>query len=178
MATFRGRQICEGEPARGLVEYPCRVVEQIRRWLTGFGTLRSPAGLALAFGLPTLSLVLGLVLILVLPSDYFVRARPQGGLAGSHRPLRVLMFWAKNTAGVLLLLAGFVMALPLVPGPGLLVMLIGLGLVDFPGKRTLELRLLREQHVLSSVNRIRARFGKGPILSSESAGRSVVDSTP
>ena len=47
---------------------------------------------------------------------------------------------------------------------GVLFMLVGVGLVDFPGKRSLELRLLREPHVLSSVNKMRARFGKPPIL--------------
>jgi hypothetical protein len=43
-------------------------------------------------------------------------------------------------------------------------MLVGLGLVDFPGKRALERRLLRLPRVLASVNKLRARFGKPPIL--------------
>jgi hypothetical protein len=59
------------------------------------------------------------------------------------------------------------MALPLVPGPGVLFILLGLGFIDFPGKRSLERRLLRQPHVLSSVNKMRGRFGKPPILTED-----------
>jgi hypothetical protein len=51
-------------------------------------------------------------------------------------------------------------------------------LVDFPGKRSMELRLLREPHVLASVNRMRARFGKPPILTEDRHTQSVVNSGP
>jgi hypothetical protein len=78
---------------------------------------------------------------------------------------------AKNLLGSLMVLAGLVMSLPLVPGPGVLFVLIGLGLIDFPGKRALELRLLRQRHVLSSVNKVRARFGRPPLLTEEAPGR-------
>jgi hypothetical protein len=86
---------------------------------------------------------------------------------------RLVLLVTKNLVGVLVFLAGFVAALPLVPGPGVLFMLVGLGLVDLPGKRALELRLLRQRHVLQSVNRVRARFGRPPLLTGEdgSAGK-------
>jgi hypothetical protein len=56
------------------------------------------------------------------------------------------------------------LSLPLVPGPGALLMLLGLAVAEFPGKYRLELALIRLPHVLSSVNRLRARFGKPPLL--------------
>jgi len=59
-----------------------------------------------------------------------------------------------------------------------LFMLIGVGLMDFPGKRALELKLLRQRHVLLSVNRIRGRFGRAPLQTSESDAESVVDKGP
>jgi hypothetical protein len=123
--------------------------------------------LALALGVPLLSFAIGLLVIVGLPADYFVRPRSRGGFWQSHRVVRLSLLVAKNLAGVLLFLAGLVAALPLVPGPGILFMLIGLGLVDFPGKRTLELRLLRQRHVLDSVNRLRARFGRPALLTDE-----------
>jgi hypothetical protein len=102
-----------------------------------------------------------MLVVVGLPADYFVRTSesPKRG-----RALRLVLAAAKNILGVILFVVGFVMALPLVPGPGALFMLLGLGLVDFPGKRSLERRLLREPHLLASVNKMRARFGKPPLL--------------
>jgi len=54
-----------------------------------------------------------------------------------------------------------------ISGPGVLFILLGLGFIDFPGKRSLERRLLRQPHVLSSVNKMRGRFGKPPILTED-----------
>jgi hypothetical protein len=121
----------------------------------------------LAVCIPVLSFALGLAVILALPAEYFVRPSYTAGLWRSHRLLRLSLLIAKNLVGWLLFLVGVVLALPLVPGPGALFMLIGLGLVDFPGKRALERRLLRQRHVLHSVNRIRARFGRPPLQTGE-----------
>jgi hypothetical protein len=56
------------------------------------------------------------------------------------------------------------MALPLVPGPGLVFILIGLSLLDFPGKRSLERRLLAVPTVLRFLNEVRQRFRRPPLL--------------
>ena len=63
------------------------------------------------------------------------------------------------------------MLLPLVPGPGFLFILVGLGRVDFPGQRSLERRLLGLPRVLASLNRLRARFGRSPIRLDEDRGQ-------
>jgi len=42
--------------------------------------------------------------------------------------------------------------------------LIGLILMDIPGKRPLEARLIRRPAILSSVNKLRARYNKPPLL--------------
>ncbi len=136
----------------------------------------SPLAVALALTIPLISFLGGLAMILGLPADYFVRPRDR-----AHRPhgaYRGLLRILRNLAGCLVFVAGVVMALPLVPGPGVLFMLIGIGLVDFPGKRALELRLFRQRHVLHSVNRLRARFGRPPLETAESGGQSVVDNKP
>jgi hypothetical protein len=125
---------------------------------------------------PVVSFVAGLVVTLALPPDYFVRGRPSD--ARPRSPARLALWVARNLIGGLMFLAGLVMAVPLVPGPGVLFMLIGVGLVDFPGKRTLELKLMRQRHVLRSVNGIRARFGRAPLQTSESGSESVVDKGP
>jgi hypothetical protein len=133
---------------------------------------------AAGLGVFVLSLVAGLAVMVYLPPDYFVRGSARHGFWHSHPALRMTVLVTKNVLGVLVFVAGLVMALPLVPGPGVLLMLVGLGLVDFPGKRRLERRLLHLPHVLASVNRLRARFGKPAILTEETTPQSVVDSGP
>jgi len=138
------------------------VLEQIHHWLhehRAFGWMAIAAPVTFI-----LSLGAGFAVMILLPPDYFVRAPGRRGFWHSHPALRLVLLLTKNLTGVVVFLAGFVMALPLVPGPGVLFMLVGLGLVDFPGKRALERRLLRLPRVLASVNRLRARFGKPPIL--------------
>ncbi len=139
------------------------VFDLLRHWLHSYRALGWPAQLALGLGVPMVSFLAGLAVMIGLPSDFFVRPSGPRKAPRSQRALRWALAVAKNLLGVVLLLAGFIMALPLMPGPGVLFILVGLGLVDFPGKRALELRLLREPRVLSSVNKMRARFGRSPI---------------
>ena len=61
------------------------------------------------------------------------------------------------------MLVGLVLAIPGVPGQGLLMMLLGLVLMDIPHKRKWELRLLRLPAVHHGIDRLRARFGKPPL---------------
>ena len=74
---------------------------------------------------------------------------------------------AKNISGVVLVFAGILMSLPGVPGQGVLTILMGVMLLDFPGKRRLELKLVSRPKVLRTVNRIRARFDRPPLLLDE-----------
>jgi hypothetical protein len=72
-----------------------------------------------------------------LPQDYFAneRRRPLESLT-SHPVLRPVVLVLKNVLGVVLIVAGAVMLV--VPGQGLLTMVMGVLLVDFPGKYRLE----------------------------------------
>jgi hypothetical protein len=81
-----------------------------------------------------------------------------------HRVVRVTVRILKNALGWFMVPLGIFMALPLVPGPGLVFILIGISLLDFPGKRHLEERLLAYPPVLHAVNRMRQRFGRSPVL--------------
>jgi hypothetical protein len=146
------------------------VFDFIRHGVHHYRALGLPAQVALGLGVPSASFLVGMAVVVGLPADFFVRAPERRVFLQSHGVLRWTLVLAKNFLGTILFVAGFVMALPLVPGPGVLFMLVGLTLVDFPGKRSLELRLLREPHVLSSVNKMRQRFGKPPILTVVNSG--------
>jgi hypothetical protein len=109
---------------------------------------------------------LGLVsLILVkLPADYFCSHYDRQLWSGRAPALRIAAAIGKNVLGVLLIVLGIIMALPGVPGQGLLTILLGVMLVDFPGKDRLEQKLLQRPAIRNSIDKLRAKFGKPPLL--------------
>ncbi|MDQ2746076.1 MAG: PGPGW domain-containing protein, partial [Acidobacteriota bacterium] len=79
-----------------------------------------------------------------------------------HFSLRWAAFIVKNTVGFLLLIAGIIMIFT--PGPGVPTILLGLIMMDIPGKRPLEAKLINRPMVLSAVNDLRARYNKLPLV--------------
>ncbi len=67
----------------------------------------------------------------------------------------------KNIAGVFFLLMGIIMLIT--PGQGLLTILIGLLLMDFPGKRRFEIWLIRIPSIHRAINWIRKKGDKAPL---------------
>jgi hypothetical protein len=100
-------------------------------------------------------------LIVRIPADYFV-ARRRGG---DDRPARSRWRWTllilKNVFGVVLILAG--VAMLVLPGQGILAILVGLMCLDVPGKYGLELRLVRQRPVIGSINWVRRKAGRAPL---------------
>ena len=70
----------------------------------------------------------------------------------------------KNILGVFLVLLGIVLSLPGVPGQGILTILLGLIMLDIPGKRPLEAKIIQRPAVLAAVNKLRSRYGKPPLI--------------
>jgi Putative transmembrane protein (PGPGW) len=68
---------------------------------------------------------------------------------------------AKNMVGAIFLFAGFLMLF--LPGQGILTMLIGVTMLDFPGKRQLEAKMIGQPAVLNTINNMRQKFGKPPL---------------
>jgi hypothetical protein len=102
-------------------------------------------------------------LVVRIPEDYFVDPhRHISRLHRLHGAIWLLVVLLKNIVGVVVFLAG--VAMLVLPGQGLLTMLIGVLLVNFPGKYALERRLLSRPGVLRAVNWIRAKRGKRPLL--------------
>jgi hypothetical protein len=79
---------------------------------------------------------------------------------------------AKNVLGFILVVVGIMLSLPGVPGQGILTILIGIMLLDFPGKRELERRIVSCPGLFQAINALRRRFGKPPlVLDSEPKAR-------
>lgn len=108
---------------------------------------------------------LGIVsLILVkLPADHFSKSRKTKFWAGPRPAIHAAKVIGKNIAGVLLVALGIVLSLPGVPGQGLLTVLLGIMLLDFPGRHRLEQKLLSKPSIVNTINRLRERFGKPPL---------------
>ena len=73
-----------------------------------------------------------------LPRDYFHSSHAREFWTDKPAAVRWAGLVAKNLAGLLLVVLGIIMSLPGVPGQGLLTILLGLVLMDIPGKRPLE----------------------------------------
>lgn len=102
------------------------------------------------------------IILVRLPADYFDIRKPRPWMEEHHPILRVIGHLVKNLVGLVFVFAG--LAMLLLPGQGILTILIGLSLLEFPGKRRLEAKLVGQQTVLSTINKMRAKFGKPPLI--------------
>lgn len=118
------------------------------------------AGLAVA--LFAASLLATAAILVALPADHFARPRRPFRQPEGRTPLRWAAVIGKNLAGVAIVALGLVLSLPGVPGQGLLTILIGLFLIDFPGKYRLERKIIGQPSIHRWVNRLRARAGRPP----------------
>jgi hypothetical protein len=127
-------------------------------WASG---LAAVAVLVLSFVLFNAAII---VFVNLLPADHFSRRREDERRAFGRSGF---WFWCgkilKNAVGGLLILASIPLIFPGVPGPGLLLLIIGMSLIDFPGKRKLEYKLLSNPRLLHAINALRRRFHRSPL---------------
>lgn len=97
--------------------------------------------------------------IVRLPEDFFLRHDHQP--KHRHPANRVALVIARNLAGWILLFAGILMLVA--PGQGVLTILVAVALMDFPGKRRVELALVRQRHIQKLIEWLRRRAGKPPL---------------
>ena len=106
------------------------------------------------------NLALVSVILVKIPADYFSESRPNTFLQGRAPVVRLLAIIGKNLAGVLLVILGILLSLPGVPGQGVLTILLGVMLLDFPGRSRFERWIVSRPKVFHAVNKLRRRFGK------------------
>lgn len=107
--------------------------------------------------------VISFILVNV-PPTYFQQSHPREFWVERHPAIRWAGVIAKNLLGVVLVLLGILMSIPGVPGQGILTILLGIMLLDFPGKRALEYKIVSRPVVLERINRLRHRFSKAPLV--------------
>ena len=119
-------------------------------WASGLSLL---AAVATLIGIPWV--------VVRLPQNYFSRPKRVVWRTSAEAPLLALIFGLlKNLLGLVLLTLGLILLVA--PGQGILTMLIGLLLMNFPGKYRLERWLLLRPGVLRGLNWLRLRQGQLP----------------
>jgi len=137
-------------------------------WLSGLWASVTWVQLLIGAGLflGSLALSFGAIAIVMIniPANYFSSHYKRDFLPGSSFIVRWGAVIAKNLFGLFLVLLGIALSLPGVPGQGILTILLGLIMLDIPGKRPLEARIIQRPAVLSAINNLRSRYGKEPLV--------------
>lgn len=137
-------------------------------WLSGVWESLTWGKILLGVGLFLGSLLLsflaiGIVMVKI-PENYFSSHYQQDFLPNSPWLVRWGAVIAKNIFGVFLICLGILLSLPGVPGQGILTILLGLIMLDIPGKRPLEARIIKRPTILAAINNLRAKYNKPPLI--------------
>ena len=131
-------------------------------WLMGYSSILIGLG-----GLSVLILVFSIAgmgwFIAQIPEDYFIHDKRQAkhwNKYSSQARIAIIVF--KNIFGGIMLVGG--LFLLVLPGQGLLTMIIGLLLIDYPGKFQLEQKIISIPSIFRSLNWFRAKARKPNLL--------------
>ena len=124
-----------------------------------YGRFGWGAKIGFAVVLGVVSTLVGLAIVVSLPAEHFARDR---AAKRRHPVVHWALLVAKNAAGLAVLPLAIITLIG--PGPGIVFTLISLSLLDFPGKRALERKLLTRPGVVRSINGLRAKVGRAPLV--------------
>ena len=127
------------------------------------------AGVALFLTLSAAGLAIAAAVMIRLPATYFLDSGPPDIRSGRDPARRWAILVLKNISGAAVVVLGIVLSMPGIPGPGILTMLLGIMLMEFPGKRRIERWLISRPRVCGGVNRLRRRYGKPPFILEQSS---------
>lgn len=123
-------------------------------WLWWIGAASLATIVVSAFAVP--------MLIRRMPHDYFLEdSEGSAWMRRQHPAIRLALLVLKNLLGTVLLLGGTIMLFT--PGQGLLTVVVGLLLLNFPGKRRFEIWLVSRKPVHRAIDWMRRRAGKRPL---------------
>lgn len=94
-------------------------------------------------------------LVAKLPADYFARHEHPAAWADAHPLLRIVLLAAKNLVGLVLIALGILMLV--LPGQGILTIVAGIALVDFPRRHRLVQWIVARDPVMNALNWVRRR---------------------
>ena len=134
------------------------VLITIQQWISSDALI----GLTVASIVGFIGTLIAIPWILIrLPSNYFDTRVPRPWMKNHHPVLRWIGLLIKNVIGIVFLIAGLLMLI--LPGQGILTMLIGISFMDFPNKRKLEAKIVGQHTIFSAINTMRDKFNKPPL---------------
>ena len=147
------------------------MLETARAWLDANSTL-----VWALVGLSAVTFVGSLIalpwIVASLPRDYFLRQEGWVPAWGRHHPLvRWSLRIVKSGLGIVLIATGFAMLA--LPGQGLLTLVVGLMLLEFPGKRRFVRWLGRQRRVRAGLDWVRAKMHKPAFTTDDTRGPSA-----
>ncbi len=107
---------------------------------------------AISMGVGALAFIGGMIAVVCMPPDAFEH---------DHKPRTPAMRIVRAVVGWVLVVAGIAMLM--LPGPGLVVLLLGVMLAEFPGRDRVKRWILSRDKVLGPINKLRERFGREPV---------------
>ena len=137
-------------------------------WISEFWSSLTLGRILIGAGIFALSLAISFAAIAIVmvnvPPAYFSANHPREFMTGRHWFVRSSVVILKNLLGLVLIVLGILLSLPGVPGQGILTILLGLIMLDIPGKRPLEAKIIQHPRVLAAVNDLRSRYGRPPLI--------------
>ncbi|MBT6966949.1 MAG: hypothetical protein HN998_04960 [Candidatus Thioglobus sp.] len=106
------------------------------------------------------TLLLTPYLLGLIPADYF--SANYAYQVKRKTLLCLLKTTVKTFVGVLLVLAGIIMLVT--PGQGFISIILGIFLMEFPGKRQLEIKFINHNPTFKTLNWLRDKAGKTPFI--------------
>ncbi len=113
-----------------------------------------------------LSLLIIPWIICKLKNDFFLHLHEHKKMEDQHPVIFILLRILRYSFGAILLLSGILMIF--LPGQGLLTIILGISLLDFPGKQKAFDGILHLHPVQNGLNWIREKGAKSPFLFTDS----------
>lgn len=102
-------------------------------------------------------------IVINIPEQYFHQHhRVRVSKQSKHPLIAQILTGLKNIVGFIFILLGILMLI--LPGQGILTILMGLFLMNFPGKYRFERKIVALPKVLKSLNWIRSKANKPPLV--------------
>lgn len=151
-----------------MIEWISNTWSALTAWLSDKWTALTWGEIGLGVGLFLISLTvsfaaIGIVMVKI-PENYFSSHYERDFLPDSPWIVRWGAVILKNIFGVFLICLGIVLSLPGVPGQGILTILLGLIMIDLPGKRPFEAKIIERPAVRAAIDKLRAKYGKPPLV--------------
>lgn len=133
----------------------------ILAWLAAHPQLVGGAAFLSVVGLVA-TLLLAPAWAIHLPADFFSPECERRQRLQRSRPRGYLALVLRNVGGAILVLVGI--ALLVLPGPGMIAILVGVMAMEFPGRLRLARWLVSRPPALRSINWMRIRAGRPPLV--------------